>query len=110
MPAEPNTVGKVADSGSVEATAAPKRYRGGTHRALSPVETLEKFLPLRREMGITRLANVTGLDVLGIPVYMACRPLSRSIAVSQGKGMTSEEAKVSLTSRSSLESDYWAGP
>ncbi len=81
--------------GAAEAASSAKRYRGGTHRALSPAETLERFLPLRREMGITRLANVTGLDVLGIPVYMACRPLSRSIAVSQGKGTTREEAKVS---------------
>jgi ribosomal protein S12 methylthiotransferase accessory factor len=46
-------------------------------------------------MGITRLANVTGLDSIGIPVYMACRPLSRSISVSQGKGLTAAEAKVS---------------
>lgn len=79
------------------ASAAPdaKRYRGGTHRSMAPEETLARFLPLREKMGITRLANVTGLDVLGIPVYMACRPLSRSIAVSQGKGTTKAEAKVS---------------
>ena len=92
MSAEPKTASQLAGAETVDAA---KRYRGGTHRALSPAETLERFLPLRREMGITRLANVTGLDVLGIPVYMACRPLSRSIAVSQGKGTTREEAKVS---------------
>ena len=63
-----------ATAGTAEPAGAAKHYRGGTHRALSPAETLERFLPLRREMGITRLANVTGLDVLGIPVYMACRP------------------------------------
>ncbi|WP_193369880.1 YcaO-like family protein [Pelagibius marinus] len=72
-----------------------KVYRGGTHRCRSPEETLEAFLPLAERMGITRLANVTGLDSIGIPVYMACRPLSRSIAVSQGKGLTPQEAKVS---------------
>lgn len=72
-----------------------KAYRGGTHRSRSPEETLEAFLPLAERMGITRLANVTGLDTIGIPVYMACRPLSRSIAVSQGKGLTPQEAKVS---------------
>lgn len=82
---------------TASAAAAPdaKRYRGGTHRAVPPEETLARFLPLTEAMGITRLANVTGLDVLGIPVYMACRPLSRSIAVSQGKGTTKAEAKVS---------------
>ncbi|MGD1878646.1 MAG: YcaO-like family protein [Kiloniellaceae bacterium] len=72
-----------------------KVYRGGTHRSRRPEETLAAFLPHAGRMGITRLANVTGLDCIGIPVYMACRPLSRSIAVSQGKGLTPLEAKVS---------------
>ena len=47
------------------------------------------------EMGITRIANVTGLDRIGIPVVMVCRPNSRSIAVSQGKGTTLDAAKAS---------------
>ena len=81
------------------AAASPQReakvYRGGTHRSRDPKDTLAAFLPLAGRMGITRLANVTGLDNVGIPVYMACRPLSRSIAVSQGKGLTPQEAKIS---------------
>ena len=82
-------------SGTDPSTQAAKAYRGGTHRSRSPEETLRAFLPLAERLGITRLANVTGLDCIGIPVYMACRPLSRSIAVSQGKGLTPAEAKVS---------------
>ena len=46
-------------------------------------------------MGITRVANVTGLDVVGIPVVMVCRPNSRSVAVSQGKGIDLTSARVS---------------
>ncbi len=46
-------------------------------------------------MGITRVANVTGLDVVGIPVVMVCRPNSRSVAVSQGKGIDLSSARVS---------------
>ena len=46
-------------------------------------------------MGITRIANVTGLDRVGIPVVMVCRPNSRSIAVSQGKGIDLAAAKAS---------------
>ena len=72
-----------------------KIYRGGTHRSRRPEVTLDAVLPLAERMGITRLANVTGLDTVGIPVYMARRPLSRSIAVSQGKGLSALEAKVS---------------
>jgi len=46
-------------------------------------------------LGITRVANVTGLDRLGIPVVMVCRPNSRSISVSQGKGLDLDSAKAS---------------
>jgi len=46
-------------------------------------------------MAITRVANVTGLDHIGIPVYQACRPGSRSLAVSQGKGLDLDAARVS---------------
>lgn len=46
-------------------------------------------------MGITRVANVTGLDYLGIPVVMVTRPNSRTLAVSQGKGIDLDHAKVS---------------
>jgi ribosomal protein S12 methylthiotransferase accessory factor len=46
-------------------------------------------------MGITRVANVTGLDYIGIPVVMVCRPNSRALAVSQGKGLDLDAAKAS---------------
>jgi len=46
-------------------------------------------------MGITRIANVTGLDSLGVPVVMVCRPNSRSLSVAQGKGATIGAAKAS---------------
>lgn len=72
-----------------------KVFRAGTHRIVSPEETLGKFLPRAAAMGITRLANVTGLDVLGVPVFMATRPNSRSLSVSQGKGLSVAAAKAS---------------
>jgi ribosomal protein S12 methylthiotransferase accessory factor len=46
-------------------------------------------------MGITRIANVTGLDRIGIPVVTVCRPNSRNIAVSQGKGLDLDAARAS---------------
>ncbi|PDQ17220.1 hypothetical protein CN311_31180 [Mesorhizobium sanjuanii] len=46
-------------------------------------------------MGITRVANVTGLDRIGIPVVMVCRPNARSLAVSQGKGIDLDSATAS---------------
>lgn len=51
--------------------------------------------PLAGGMGITRVANVTGLDTLGIPVVAVYRPNARSIVVSQGKGVDLWAAKAS---------------
>jgi len=45
--------------------------------------------------GITRLAEVTGLDLIGIPVWMAVRPNARTLSVSQGKGLTDAAAQAS---------------
>ena len=67
----------------------------GSHRTLPPETTVERIQPLVGAMGITRCANVTDLDRVGIPVTMVVRPNSRSIAVSQGKGLTLASAKAS---------------
>ncbi|MEO0328963.1 MAG: YcaO-like family protein [Pseudomonadota bacterium] len=72
-----------------------KQLEYGSHRVLPAAQTLAKIEPLKQRFGITRLANVTGLDSIGIPVTLAIRPNSRSVAVSQGKGVTLAQAKVS---------------
>jgi len=46
-------------------------------------------------MGITRLGNITGLDRIGIPVAIGVRPNSRSVSVSQGKGLDLPQAMAS---------------
>src|SRR5690606_1525030 len=63
-------------------------------------ELLVRLSPLMKIAGITRLANITGLDQIGIPVALAVRPLSRSISVSQGKGVTLHAAKISAVMES----------
>jgi len=73
---------------------ATKRFREGTDRAVMPEQTLARLLPHLGAMGITRLADVTGLDRVGVPTVLAIRPNSRSIAVHQGKGLTRTAAKV----------------
>ena len=45
--------------------------------------------------GVTRIANVTGLDYVGIPVVTSVRPNSRNLSVHQGKGSTADAAKAS---------------
>jgi YcaO-like protein with predicted kinase domain len=80
---------------AIRAADSHKRYRRGTDRVIAPVETLRKVIPLMPRMGITRLANVTGLDSIGIPVAIAVRPNARSLSTSQGKGLSLTAAKAS---------------
>lgn len=72
-----------------------KGFSLGTHRTVSPEETLRRMMPLMPVMGITRIADVTGLDTIGIPVVMVTRPNARSLSVAQGKGLTLAAAKTS---------------
>jgi ribosomal protein S12 methylthiotransferase accessory factor len=62
---------------------------------MSPRETLSRVEPLLARFGITRVARHTGLDDIGIPVWCAYAPNSRSIVIAQGKGLTDLDAKVS---------------
>jgi YcaO-like protein with predicted kinase domain len=73
----------------------PQTYVSGVHRTVDPATTLAWVKPLFREIGLTRIANVTGLDIVGIPVVSVCRPNARSNAVYQGKGLTLDAAKAS---------------
>jgi ribosomal protein S12 methylthiotransferase accessory factor len=73
----------------------PKIFRRGTHRAAVPEATLGRVKPHAAAMGITRLGNITGLDRIGIPVAVAVRPNSRSVSVSQGKGLDLPQAMAS---------------
>jgi ribosomal protein S12 methylthiotransferase accessory factor len=72
-----------------------KQFLAGTHRACGPGETLRRIEPLLPRMGITRLADVTWLDDIGVAVFQAIRPNARTLSVSQGKGLSRELAKVS---------------
>ena len=74
---------------------AQKAVRRGTHRAVPPEVTWERTAPLLPRAGITRVADVTGLDDVGIPVFLAVRPAARTLSVSQGKGVTPALARVS---------------
>ncbi|MBL8581715.1 MAG: YcaO-like family protein [Rhizobiaceae bacterium] len=63
----------------------------------SPTERdgLRQALALRKPLGISRIADLTGLDTVGIPVAQAVQPFSLSLAVAQGKGLTPAQAILS---------------
>ncbi|MGW6706515.1 YcaO-like family protein [Streptomyces sp. NPDC054956] len=72
----------------------------GTNRAQPPAETWEMATRAAAKVGVTRVADITRLDTIGIPTFQAVRPMSRTLAVSQGKGMTPELARLSAVMES----------
>ncbi|MGW7282953.1 YcaO-like family protein [Streptomyces sp. NPDC054844] len=77
-----------------------KVHFAGTHRVRRPEHTWALVDGLRSRFGITRVADVTGLDTLGVPVVMAVRPAAKTLTVSQGKGTSLLLARVSAVMES----------
>ncbi len=75
--------------------SATKRYFEGTHRILNPEKTWEKIASLAPKIGVTRIANITGLDRIEIPVILAIRPKALTVVTSAGKGLSLKTALVS---------------
>src|SRR3974377_1951248 len=75
----------------------PIKYFGCTHRAITPKKTIKNVEGKLRLAGVTRIAEITHLDRLGVPVYSAIRPGAAEGAVSiyAGKGATKSQAKAS---------------
>lgn len=67
----------------------------GTLRTRSPEDTWAALTPEIRRLGVTRVARLTGLDHLGIPVWTAVRPAAHTLVTSQGKGADDLLAKIS---------------
>jgi ribosomal protein S12 methylthiotransferase accessory factor len=74
---------------------AAKAFLHGTHRTAPPAATLERIRPYFDTVGLTRLANLTGLDRIGVPVTLAVRPNGRVLSSTAGKGLSLEAASVS---------------
>ena len=68
----------------------------GTSRIRPAKETLEKVIPLQSRIGVTRLADITDMDVLRIPNFSAVLPGTEDyIWVYSGKGPTKQHAMAS---------------
>src|ERR1700683_2777150 len=71
-----------------------KNCPADSERAAAVEDTLARANRVARSFGVTRLANITGLDRLGIPVYTAVVPKSDDpISVYNGKGTRPVEAR-----------------
>ncbi|MHC1604518.1 MAG: YcaO-related McrA-glycine thioamidation protein [Candidatus Methanofastidiosia archaeon] len=74
-----------------------KRYMDDTHRIKKPQETLDAIKDKMSLIGVTRTADITKLDRVGVPVFSSIRPkaMAGAVSVYNGKGVTKTEAKVS---------------
>ena len=68
----------------------------GTSRIKPAHETLKNVMPISKKIGVTRLADITDMDVLRIPNYSAVVPGTEDyIWVYSGKGPTKRHAMAS---------------
>lgn len=56
---------------------------------------MARLRPHLASLGITRVADVTGLDRIGLPVVAVCRPNARSVTMAMGKGLDLAAAEAS---------------
>jgi len=73
------------------------KYLEGTQRVFDPETTLANTTKLLPKIGVTRIANITDLDRVGIPVFSAIRPSAAAGAISiySGKGISETNARIS---------------
>ena len=83
-PGRPEGQGKAVDQPASPHPGAPRQR---------PFPLQLRLGPLLADCGIARVAPVTHLDVIGIPVAAATRPLAVTLRVTHGAGRTDEEAQ-----------------
>ena len=72
-------------------------YIEGTQRVYEESTTLENTKDQIKKIGVTRIADITNLDRIGIPILSAIRPSAAKGAISiySGKGSTEQRARIS---------------
>jgi len=77
-------------------------YIEGTQRVYDEARTLENTKDQIKKIGVTRIADITNLDRLGIPIFSAIRPSAArgAISIYSGKGSTEQRARISAVMES----------
>ncbi|MBI2215707.1 MAG: YcaO-like family protein [Candidatus Rokubacteria bacterium] len=80
-------------------------------RGVMVSETYARVASIARRIPITRVADLTPLDDLRLPVYSAVTPLARDLKVHNGKGATREAARVSamMEAVERVSAERWTG-
>src|SRR5216117_563893 len=74
---------------------APTLKVDAGERSVVVSETYARVKSIARRVPISRVADLTPLDDLRLPVYSAVTPLARDLKIHNGKGATREAARVS---------------
>lgn len=69
-------------------------HPGTSLRSRSPAETAARARSLMRPLGLSRLTDITGLDRLGLPVFISARRGAGRLSLHAGKGLAAEDARV----------------
>jgi ribosomal protein S12 methylthiotransferase accessory factor len=79
----------------MQAIAPPLPKADGLQRILPAEETFYRVRDEARRLGVTRLADITGLDRIGLPIYSTIAPDTNDvISVYNGKGIRRIDAMV----------------
>lgn len=72
-------------------------YIEGTQRVYDEATTLENTKNQIKKIGVTRIADITNLDRLGVPIFSSIRPSAApgAISIYSGKGSTEQRARIS---------------
>ena len=64
-------------------------------RSVDAAALRARLTPELMSYGITRVGNITGFDVVGLPVHIAAKPQGATLSTGSGKGLTADGSWVS---------------
>lgn len=79
---------------------------GSALRTRSPEQAMAYIEPYLDDYGITRVAHLTYLDRVGIPVHTAHKPAGKSLSNGSGKGTTPAASRIGAIMEA-IEQTYW---
>lgn len=106
MPARPFAFSHVTEEEYAAAESPAFHSAGTTTRTSTAEDSIARVTPYLRDYGITRVANVTHLDRVGVPVHTALKPLGTTLSNGSGKGLTPAASKISAMMEA-IEQTHW---
>jgi ribosomal protein S12 methylthiotransferase accessory factor len=90
----------------LQANQASALVPGTATRSTSAEASIARVTPYLKDFGITRVANVTHLDRVGVPVHTALKPMGTTLSNGSGKGLNHAASKIGAIMEA-IEQSYW---